>query len=112
MVSGMEFFQALARDPAMAEFYGPLITPGPDDDWASFARAAHDSYHHGAGTCMMGPAGDEMAVVDERLRVHGFDNLWVADASVLPTVTHSNLGLTSVLVGEIGAKSVIQAGAT
>jgi choline dehydrogenase len=58
---------------------------------------------------MMGPASDELAVVDERLRVHGIDNLWVADASVLPTVTHSNLGLTSVLVGELGAKAVIEA---
>jgi choline dehydrogenase-like flavoprotein len=57
----------------------------------------------------MGPASDDMTVVDERLRVHGLDNLWIADASVLPTVTHTNLNLTAVLVGELGAKSVIEA---
>jgi choline dehydrogenase len=109
MVTAMERFEAMARDPAMAAFYGPLVTPGPDDDWSSFARASHDSYHHGAGTCLMGPASDDMTVVDERLRVHGLDNLWIADASVLPTVTHTNLNLTAVLVGELGAKSVIEA---
>jgi choline dehydrogenase len=110
MVAGMEFMQAMASDPAVRPFYGPLITPGPDDDWATFARESHDSYHHGAGTCLMGPATDELAVVDERLRVHGLDNLWVADASVLPTVTHSNLNLTAVMVGERAAASVIQSG--
>jgi choline dehydrogenase len=110
MVSAMAFIRALARDPAMAAFYGPLITPGPDDDWATFARQSHDSYHHGAGTCRMGPASDDMAVVDHRLRVHGLENLWIADASVLPTVTHSNLNLTAVMVGELGARSVRSAG--
>jgi choline dehydrogenase len=109
VVSAIELIEAMSQDPAMAAFYGPLVAPGPGEDWAGFARASHDSYHHGAGTNLMGPAGDEMAVVDERLRVHGLENLWIADASVLPTVTHSNLNLTAVLVGEIAARSVIEA---
>jgi choline dehydrogenase len=38
----------------------------------------------------MGPANDPLAVVDQKLQVHGIDNLWVADASVMPTVVHAN----------------------
>jgi len=48
----------------------------------------------------MGPASDRMAVVSQRLRVHGLANLWVADASILPSVTHGNTNLTCVLIGE------------
>jgi choline dehydrogenase len=48
----------------------------------------------------MGPASNPMAVVDSRLRVHGMDNLWVADASVMPTVTHANTNLTTIMIGE------------
>ena len=58
------------------------------------------SYHHSCGTCLMAPASNPMAVVDERLRVHGMDNLWVADASVFPTVPHANTNLTAIMIGE------------
>jgi choline dehydrogenase-like flavoprotein len=34
----------------------------------------------------MGPATNPMAVVDERLRVHGMDRLRVIDGSVMPKV--------------------------
>lgn len=100
MVEAMQFIEELVhRDPAK-EFYGPLIQPGPGEDWAKFARTTYDSYHHGAGTCRMGPASDKMTVVDQHLRVHGMSNLRVADASIMPTVTHANTNLTAILIGE------------
>ena len=85
---------------AMRAYYGPLILPKPKEDWGDFARSTFDSYHHGVGTCMMGPASNPLAVVDEHLRVHGFENLWIADASIMPTVTHANTNLTSIMIGE------------
>ena len=72
----------------------------PADDWGKFARSTYDSYHHGVGTCKMGPASDNMAVVDEKLRVHGMSNLWVGDASIMPVVSHANTNLTSIMIGE------------
>ncbi len=98
MLSAMEFIASLAG--GIKEFYGPLLQPGPKEDWAKFARSTYDSYHHGAGTCMMGPASNKMAVVDQHLRVHGIDNLWVGDASIMPTVTHANTNLASIMIGE------------
>jgi choline dehydrogenase-like flavoprotein len=44
-----------------------------------------------------------MAVVDQRLRVHGLDNLMVADASIMPIVTHANTNLTCIMIGERAA---------
>ena len=100
MVSAMEFIARLVHSEPASAYYGPLFQPGPGEDWGKFARSTYDSYHHGVGTCMMGPAADKMAVVDERLRVHGIANLWVGDASIMPTVTHANTNLTAIMIGE------------
>jgi choline dehydrogenase-like flavoprotein len=100
MLSAMEFISRLVRSGPAKEFYGALLQPAAGEDWAKFARSTYDSYHHGAGTCMMGPASNKMAVVDERLRVHGITNLRVGDASILPTVTHANTTLAAIMIGE------------
>jgi choline dehydrogenase-like flavoprotein len=100
MTSAMQFIYDLVQHDSMKAYYGPLIQPGPQEDWARFAGVTYDSYHHGAGTCMMGPASNRMAVVGQNLRVHGIENLSVADASIMPTVTHANTNLTSIMIGE------------
>lgn len=110
MTSAMEFVRNLVNHDSMKAFYGPLLQPGPRDSWAHFARATHDSYHHGVGTCMMGPASNGMAVVDQKLRVHGMDNLWVADASIMPTVTHANTNLTAIMIGELASDFIKETG--
>ena len=100
MVEAMRFIDELVHRPEVKEYYGPLIQPGPGEDWGAFARKTYDSYHHGVGTCKMGPANDSMAVVDQRLRVHGMQNLWVGDASIMPVVSRANTNLTSIMIGE------------
>ena len=51
--------------------------------------------------------GDEMAVVDSRLRVHGIDGLRVADASIMPTVTNGNINAPCFMIGERAAHFVL-----
>jgi len=100
MVEAMQFIDELVHKEPAKEFYGALIQPGPEEDWGKFARTTYDSYHHGVGTCKMGPASDSMAVVDEKLRVHGMKNLWVGDASIMPVVSRANTNLAAILIGE------------
>lgn len=109
MRNGMQFAHELARHASMREFFGAPIRPERMDDWRRFAVATHDSYHHGVGTCMMGPDSDPMAVVDEALRVHGMENLWIADASIMPTITRANTNLSAILIGERVSDFVMQA---
>lgn len=106
MLGGLELVQRLTAHPAQAAFYGPLVTPAPGTDPADHIRDSYISYYHGVGTCRMGPADDPGAVVDPRLRVHGVEGLWIADASVLPTVPHANTNLAAILVGEIAAREL------
>lgn len=100
MVTAMEFMNGFIQHESMGSYYGPLMQPGPGDDWAEYAQSTYDSYHHGVGTCMMGPASNPMAVVDSNLKVYGMDNLYVADASIMPTVTHANTNLTVIMIAE------------
>lgn len=55
---------------------------------------------HAAGSCPIGDTSDRWAVLDLQCRVHGVENLRVADLSVTPTVPRANTHLTGVMIGE------------
>lgn len=71
-----------------------------DELLGHYVRLSLDSGYHPVGTARMGPADDPGAVVDEQLRVHGTDGLWVCDASVMPSIVNCNTNLTSIMIGE------------
>jgi choline dehydrogenase-like flavoprotein len=62
--------------------------------------------HHQAGSVRMGPPGDATSVVGPDLRVHGFDNLRVADTSIYPDNVMHNTNLTAIVVGEKAARFI------
>jgi choline dehydrogenase len=66
----------------------------------------HSTDYHPSGTLRMGPDGDEMAVVDEHCRLRGIDNLFIADASVMPTIPRANINLPTMMIGERVAEFV------
>ena len=41
-----------------------------------------------------------MAVVDQYGRVHGLDNLRIADASIMPDCIRANTNATTIMIGE------------
>jgi choline dehydrogenase len=45
-----------------------------------------------------------MSVVDSRLRVHGIDNLRIADGSIMPRITTCNTMAPCVVIGERAAE--------
>ncbi|KAJ3094198.1 hypothetical protein HDU96_001794, partial [Phlyctochytrium bullatum] len=72
-----------------------------------FVRRRAITLYHPVGTCKMGPASDPLAVVDPTsLKVHGFANLRVADASVMPAITSRNTNAPSIMIGEVCADMI------
>jgi choline dehydrogenase len=58
------------------------------------------SGYHPCGTAPMGPEGDPEAAVDQHGRVRGVEGLFVADASIMPTVPSANTNLPTLMIGE------------
>ena len=59
------------------------------------------------GSCRMGLAGDPQAVVDQYGRVHGVENLWISDASIIPGLVHAPTDLTGIIIGERIAEWIV-----
>lgn len=97
----------LANTPKFLELNGGEMVPGEDADIEAFVRSQSTTIWHPAGTCKMG--ADAMAVVDAELRVHGIQNLRVADASVMPTVTSGNTVAACFMIGEKAADMILAA---
>ena len=71
-----------------------------DDALDDYLLRTVGTARHVSGTCKMGPAGDPMAVVNQRLQVHGLEGIRLADPSVLPNVTRANTNATAIMIGE------------
>ena len=92
---------------AMARYSPSEHLPGDavDGDEA-LARAAGDigtTIFHPVGTCRMGRADDEQAVLDPDLRVRGLSGLRVVDASAMPSITSGNTAAPTMMIAEKGA---------
>jgi choline dehydrogenase len=85
------------------------LSPGKDvrsdEDFIAAAYRVASTIYHGVGTCKMGR--DRLAVVDERLRVHGIDRLRVVDGSIMPTIVSGNTHAPIVMIAEKGADMIL-----
>lgn len=93
--------ELMAAQP-IAGITGKEIAPGierqTDEELMEWVRNTAETTYHPVGTCKMGH--DDMAVVDDRLRVRGIEGLRVADASIMPTLTSGNTNAPSIMIGE------------
>jgi choline dehydrogenase len=109
LARGIEIGREILRQPAIAPYIIEEVRPGPAvgaQDLPAYLRAASIPLYHPVGTCRIG--SDRDAVVDPDLKVHGVAGLWVADASVMPTLPVGNTNATAIMIGDKGADHVLK----
>ena len=109
MRDAVRFTYTLASSQSVSNIAGSLLsdangtsaqwiseaTDNEIDDWALRQVGA---YSHAAGSCAMGNSRDAMAVVNERAEVIDYQDIWLCDASILPTLPRANTHLPVVMI--------------
>jgi choline dehydrogenase len=111
LARGIEMGRDLLAQPSLARHVVEEVRPGPafaGNALRGYLQSAAIPLYHPVGTCRMGQ--DELAVVDPDLAVRGVEHLWVADASVMPTLPSGNTNATAIMIGDKGADHVLGAG--
>ena len=102
MVKGVKMSREVINQKAFDQYRGAELHPGldvqTDKEIEEFVRANAETIYHPVGTCKMG--SDEFAVVDDKLRVRGVENLRVVDASVMPTLIGGNTNAPTIMIAD------------
>jgi choline dehydrogenase len=105
MRASVRLTREIFAQEAFKDLRGIEISPGRDiqtDDEINAWVADHaESAYHPSCSCKMG--SDDMAVVDEKTRVHGVEGLRVVDSSIMPTIASGNLNAPTIMIGEKAA---------
>ena len=103
LIDGIGLARRLADSEMMQPFLDGELAPGAQADRAQmqdYLSRSVGGYWHPVGTCKMGPASDTEAVVDASGRLHGWENVYVADASIMPTIPRANTQLPVIAIAE------------
>ena len=84
--------------------FSPGAAVQTDEEILEWVRNDAETALHPSCTAKMGSADDDMAVVDpETMQVWGIENLYIADASVFPSIPNGNIYAPTMMVGEKAA---------
>jgi choline dehydrogenase len=94
LTEGVEALRQLAGGESIRTYAGRETRPGAEVDAVTHVRETARGFFHPVATCAIGQ------VVDGGGRVYGIDGLFVADASIMPTIPRANTNLSTLAVAE------------
>ncbi len=102
LLAGIRLARRIIATAPFDPYRGTEQFPGTDAqsdaELRAYIRTQAQTIYHPVGTCKMG--GDPLSVVDAHLRVHGVQNLRVADASIMPFIVNANTNVPASMIGE------------
>jgi len=109
MVKAVKICRRIFAQKPLVQKISKELFPGAkcqsDEEIQSFIRTKANTIYHPVGTCKMG--NDELAVVDEQLKVHGIKNLRVVDASIMPTLISGNTNAPTIMIAAKAADLIL-----
>lgn len=113
LVEGLAIARRIMAQAALAGASPSEVRPGAaadsDEALSAYVGLAAIPMFHPVGTAKMGAVGDPAAVVGPDCAVIGAEGLWVADASIMPTIPQGNTNATSIMIGERASALVLDA---
>ena len=109
MIQGVKQARKILASKPFAATNLDEIFPGEDcqsdEQILQFLKDKSNTIYHPVGTCKMG--NDDMAVVDQELKVHGMEKLRVIDASVMPTLVSGNTNAPTIMIAAKTADNIL-----
>jgi choline dehydrogenase len=107
---GVRHARAIAATSPLKELLVKENEPGPEvvsgNEIRAWIRTSHAHYWHPAGTCRMGSHRADGDVCNGKGQVRGVQNMFIADASLMPKITGSNTNIPTALIGWRVARNV------
>ncbi|WP_354488887.1 GMC family oxidoreductase [Mesorhizobium robiniae] len=103
----LEAARAVGHRDELADWRERELLPGTLNSVAEiddFVAQSVITHHHPCGTCRMGKDAD--AVVDSDLRLKALDNLFIVDASIMPSLTSGPIHAAVLAIAETFARTV------
>ncbi len=102
LVRGVRLARRIADEAPLRDMLAVEITPGDhvqtDAELERWVRETCQHTYHPSCSARMGEPGE--GALDPELRVHGVENLRVADTSALPQIPRANTQAAATLMGE------------
>jgi choline dehydrogenase-like flavoprotein len=107
LVRALRLTRKLGETEAMKKLCRAEIHPGPgvqtDQQWADYIRHVCETVYHPCSTAAIG------RVVTPDLHVMGIEKLFIADASVFPSLITVNINAAVMMTAEKAAELILQA---
>ena len=107
----IQLARQLYSEPSLAQHIVCERAPGADmqtrEQLLQAIGEIATTIFHPVGTCAMGVEGDPNSVVNGNLRLHELRNVYVADASVMPTITSGNTNAPVLMIAEKLAQQLL-----
>jgi choline oxidase len=104
MLRGVRLAREIVSQPAMDDWRGDELAPGPDaqsdDELLDYIHKTHNTVYHLSSTVRMGAPDDHETPLDPRLRVKRVRALRVCDGSIMPFLVAPNPVITTTMIGE------------
>jgi choline dehydrogenase len=109
VLRGLKMARTIFAHDSFRPYRAREVLPGAsvssDEQWLEHIRRTLTTVHHPGSTCRMGPSGDN--VVDHELKVHGLEQLRVADASIYPRLVGANTNASVVAIAEKASDMIL-----
>jgi choline dehydrogenase-like flavoprotein len=109
LLRGLKMARTIFAHESFRQYGAREVLPGAavvsDEQWLEHIRATLTTVHHPGSTCRMGPRGNN--VVDHELKVHGLEQLRVADASIYPRLVGANTNASVVAIAEKASDMIL-----